>query len=266
MSSFDLVIQGATVFDGTGARTSGRCRGRGDRIAAVGAAIEAGGAASLDAGGLAVAPGFLDVHTHDDFAVVLHPEMGFKVLGGVTTVVVGNCGMGAAPHAQARGYAAAFHPGHTLPEWDGYAGYLDHLDAAPASCNVAALVGHGAVRAAAMGARRGDERQEPATGHGSPPSGDVPTGHPSGWREASDSAARCAHSTRAVNRVPGGGVNGRTAPSPPATGNSARPWGWTRPGRPGLDAYSTGSIQPACAVSVSLVNSPDGSSNTPKST
>ncbi len=152
MSTYDLVIQGATVFDGTGA--AGRRADvavRGDRIAAVAESIEPAGAAALDARGLAVAPGFLDVHTHDDFAVVLHPEMGFKVLGGVTTVVVGNCGMGAAPYAQARGYAMAFHPGLPLPEWQGYAGYLDHLDAEPASCNVAALVGHGAVRAAAMG-------------------------------------------------------------------------------------------------------------------
>lgn len=152
MSTYDLVIQGATVFDGTGAE--GRRADvalRGDRIAAVADAIEPAGATVIDARGRAVAPGFIDVHTHDDFAVVLHPEMGFKVLGGVTSVVVGNCGMGAAPHAQARGYAAAFHPGLQLPHWEGYGGYLDHLDAAPASCNVAALVGHGAVRAAAMG-------------------------------------------------------------------------------------------------------------------
>jgi N-acyl-D-aspartate/D-glutamate deacylase len=152
MSTYDLVIQGATVLDGTGA--DGRRADlavHGDRIAAVADAIEPAGAAVIDARGLAVAPGFIDVHTHDDFAVVLHPEMGFKVLGGVTTVVVGNCGMGAAPYAQARGYAAAFHPGLQLPHWEGYAGYLDHLDAAPPSCNVAALVGHGALRAAAMG-------------------------------------------------------------------------------------------------------------------
>ena len=152
MSTYDLVIQGATLYDGTGA--AGRRADvavRGDRIAAVEATLDPAGAATLDAQGLAVAPGFLDVHTHDDFAVVLHPEMGFKVQGGVTTVVVGNCGMGAAPQAQARGFAAAFHPGLQLPEWDGYAGYLDHLDAAPASCNVAALVGHGAVRAAVLG-------------------------------------------------------------------------------------------------------------------
>jgi N-acyl-D-amino-acid deacylase len=152
MSTYDLVIRGATLYDGTG--VAGRAADvgvRGDRIVAVKAALDPSGAATLDARGLAVAPGFLDVHTHDDFAVVLHPEMGFKVQGGVTSVVVGNCGMGASPHAQARGFAAAFHPGLQLPEWDGYAGYLDHLDAAPASCNVAALVGHGAVRAAVLG-------------------------------------------------------------------------------------------------------------------
>jgi N-acyl-D-aspartate/D-glutamate deacylase len=152
MSTYDLVIRGATLYDGTGAAGRAADLGvRGDRIAAIGAALDPAGAATLDARGLAVAHGFLDVHTHDDFAVVLHPEMGFKVQGGVTSVVVGNCGMGAAPHAQARGFAAAFHPGLQLPAWDGYAGYLDHLDAAPASCNVAALVCHGAVRAAVLG-------------------------------------------------------------------------------------------------------------------
>ena len=152
MSTYDLVIRGATLYDGTGA--AGRRADvavRGDRIAAVEPALDPAGAMTLDAHGLAIAPGFLDVHTHDDFAVVLYPAMGFKVQGGVTTVVVGNCGMGAAPQPQARAFAAAFHPGQALPEWDGYAGYLDHLDAAPASCNVAALVGHGVVRAAVMG-------------------------------------------------------------------------------------------------------------------
>ncbi|RIL06464.1 MAG: N-acyl-D-amino-acid deacylase [Proteobacteria bacterium] len=156
MSSYDLVIRGGTLYDGTGAE--GRRADvavRGDRIAEVADAVAAPGATVVDAAGLAVAPGFLDVHTHDDFAALLHPEMGFKVQGGVTTVVVGNCGMGAAPWAQACGYAAAFHPGRSLPAWDGYAGYLAQLDAAPASCNVAALVGHGAVRAAVLG---GDAR------------------------------------------------------------------------------------------------------------
>jgi len=113
------VIRGGTVVDGTGAAARrADVALSGDRIAAVGPDLDASGAAIVDASGLAVAPGFIDVHTHDDFAVLLHPEMGFKVQGGVTTVVVGNCGMGAAPWPQARGYAAAFHPGHVLPEWE----------------------------------------------------------------------------------------------------------------------------------------------------
>lgn len=152
--AYDLVIRGAALYDGTGAPPfAGDLAVAAGRIAALGALdpARAAGAPALDGRGLALAPGFVDVHTHDDFAVLLHPEMGFKVQGGVTSVVVGNCGLGAAPQPVARGMAAAFHPGATLPDWDGYGGYLARLDAEPASCNVAALVGHGTVRAAAMG-------------------------------------------------------------------------------------------------------------------
>lgn len=156
IASHDFVLRGGSVIDGTGAAARrADVAIAGDRIAAVGPDLDADGAPVVDATGLAVAPGFIDVHTHDDFAVLLHPEMGFKVQGGVTSVVVGNCGMGAAPWAQARGYASAFHPGHVLPEWDGYDGYLRALEKAPASCNVAALIGHGAARAAVLG---GDAR------------------------------------------------------------------------------------------------------------
>jgi N-acyl-D-aspartate/D-glutamate deacylase len=151
MPRYDLVIHGAALHDGSGAPpVCADLAVRGDRIAAIGPDLP-GGAARVDGSGLALAPGFVDVHTHDDFAAVLYPEMGFKVQGGVTSVVVGNCGMGAAPWPQATAYAAAFHPGRTLPRWDGYAGYLARLDAEPASCNVAALVGLGAVRAAVLG-------------------------------------------------------------------------------------------------------------------
>jgi N-acyl-D-aspartate/D-glutamate deacylase len=156
MPAYDLVIRGATVYDGSGGPAQQTDLAmRGDRIAALAPAIAAEGAPQIDASGLALAPGFIDVHTHDDFAAVLMPEMGFKVQGGVTSVVVGNCGMGAAPWHQACAYAAAFHPGQALPAWEGYAGYLAHLDASPASCNVAALIGLGAVRAAVLG---GDAR------------------------------------------------------------------------------------------------------------
>lgn len=148
----DLVIRNAVVFDGTG--TPGQAADvalDGDRIAAVGQIPSDAGAPELDATGLALAPGFIDVHTHDDFAAIVHPDMAFKALGGVTTCVVGNCGLGAAPYPQATLLARAFHPQSTLPPWDGYAGYLDYLDREPPSVNVGVLAGHGTARLAAMG-------------------------------------------------------------------------------------------------------------------
>ena len=77
MAGYDLVIRGGTVYDGTGASGARADVGvRGERIAAVGIIPERGGA-ELDATGLAVSPGFIDVHSHDDFAVLLDPQMAF---------------------------------------------------------------------------------------------------------------------------------------------------------------------------------------------
>lgn len=149
--SYDVVIREASVFDGSGAPPiTADVAIDGDRIAAIGAV---GGRAreTLDGRGLALSPGFIDVHTHDDFAAVLHPQMDFKLCGGVTTCVVGNCGMGAAPFAQASAMARAFHPRALLPEWRGYSGYFAHLDRAPAAVNIGVLIGHGTARMAAMG-------------------------------------------------------------------------------------------------------------------
>jgi len=121
----------------------------GDRIAAVGD-VQGAGARDIVGSGLALAPGFIDVHTHDDFAALIHRDMAFKTLGGVTTCIVGNCGFGAAPFAQAALMARAFHPNDALPPYEGYAGYLAHLDANPTGVNVGALAGHGTLRLAAM--------------------------------------------------------------------------------------------------------------------
>jgi N-acyl-D-amino-acid deacylase len=151
----DLVIRNASVYDGTGsAPVITDVAIEGERIAEVGTP----GAAreELDATGLALAPGFIDVHTHDDFAAVLYPDMAFKVCGGVTTCIVGNCGMGAAPFRQAAVLARAFHPGQELPDWGDYHGYFGTLDAQPPSVNVGVLVGHGSMRMAAMQRDRGE--------------------------------------------------------------------------------------------------------------
>ena len=125
---FDAVIREVSVYDGTG--TPPRLADvalEGGRIASVG---QVAGAAreTVDGRGLALAPGFIDVHTHDDFAAVMHPEMSFKLVGGVTTCIVGNCGFGAAPFAAAAVMAKTLHPKFDLPAWDGYAGYAQGLE------------------------------------------------------------------------------------------------------------------------------------------
>ena len=148
---FDALIREVSVYDGTGAppRTADVAI-EGGRIACVGTA--AGVAReSVDGRGLALAPGFIDVHTHDDFAAVMHPEMSFKLVGGVTTCIVGNCGFGAAPFAAASVMAKTLHPNLDLPAWEGYAGYAHLLERNPPGTNVGVLIGHGTARLAAMG-------------------------------------------------------------------------------------------------------------------
>jgi N-acyl-D-amino-acid deacylase len=160
----DLLVRGATVYDGTGgpARVADVAV-TADRIEAVGDLSAAHAGTEIAAGGLALAPGFIDVHSHDDFAVFLMPEMDFKVGQGVTTSVVGNCGLGAAPFGSAQRYLPFFgadnHRG-LLPNWTTYGDYLDAVDSDPPSLNVAVLVGHGTLRIDAMG----NERRAPTDG------------------------------------------------------------------------------------------------------
>jgi N-acyl-D-amino-acid deacylase len=150
MSAYDVVIRGGTVYDGTGA--GGRAADvaiRGDRVAAVGS-VSAPGVREVDAAGLAVTPGFIDVHSHDDFVVLLEPEMPFKVMQGVTTDVVGNCGSGVVPFAAGLARFRRLHPDANPRPWDGFGGYLERVDEARPSCNVAVLMGHGSLRRGAM--------------------------------------------------------------------------------------------------------------------
>jgi N-acyl-D-aspartate/D-glutamate deacylase len=152
MATADLLIREALLYDGSGAApVIGDLAIEGDRIAAIGS-VSGGARRTLDAKGLALAPGFIDVHTHDDFAVVKQPDMAFKVLGGVTTCVIGNCGFGPAPFREAWQMAAGFQSAGELSGWEGHRGYLERLERDPPSLNVAMLIGHGTVRLAAMAA------------------------------------------------------------------------------------------------------------------
>jgi N-acyl-D-amino-acid deacylase len=150
----DLMIRNATIFDGLGSpRFAGDLAVSGDRITAVG---DLGGTAAdreIDASGLAVAPGFIDAHTHDDRAVLCGPAcMLCKMSQGVTTVVVGNCGISLSPVRLTKrppppldllGDEAWF-------AFDSFAAYADRLARDPSPVNTYALIGHMSLRVEAM--------------------------------------------------------------------------------------------------------------------
>ena len=98
MSSCDTLIRNARVVDGSGADPEILDVALGDgRITAIAPRLALHSAELVDAEGLALAPGFIDVHTHDDLCVLRSPEMLPKLSQGVTTVIVGNCGISASP-------------------------------------------------------------------------------------------------------------------------------------------------------------------------
>ncbi|HUF54136.1 MAG TPA: D-aminoacylase [Dehalococcoidia bacterium] len=152
--TYDLLIRGGTVVDGTGSPGfSADVAVRGDRVAAIGSQNPAQATHTIDATGRIVCPGFIDVHTHDDAAVISMP-MDFKLMQGVTTDVVGNCGAGVAPYNRERGLVPAI--GMVLGEtgeitWQSFGEYMDAVEAADPAINVACLVPHGATRYATMG-------------------------------------------------------------------------------------------------------------------
>src|SRR5271165_6629287 len=145
MTHCDMVIRGARVVDGSGAPAVVMDVAVKDgRVAAVGPGLEAAAERVVEAAGLTLAPGFIDTHTHDDTSVIETPEMLPKVSQGVTTVVVGNCGISAAP-VRLKGDPPD--PLILLGEKElfRYATFAEYVgaigDARPA-VNVAALVGH----------------------------------------------------------------------------------------------------------------------------
>ena len=158
---YDTLIHGALIYDGTGAPPQRADVALADgRIAAIGQLAAEPARAVMAGSGLALAPGFIDAHTHDDTNVIRTPDMLPKLSQGVTTVVVGNCGISAAP-VSLRGDPPD--PMNLLGEREAFsyptfADYTRAVDAAQPSVNVAALVGHTALRSNHM-----DRLDRPAT-------------------------------------------------------------------------------------------------------
>jgi N-acyl-D-aspartate/D-glutamate deacylase len=149
MLSCDTLIRNASVLDGSGAAPVrldvALC---GDRICKIGPSLEFDAAVALDAESLVLSPGFIDVHTHDDTSVIRTPAMLPKLTQGVTTVIVGNCGISAAPVTlrgeppdpmNLLGDAGAF-------RYPTFAAYVAAIREATPAVNVGALVGHTALR------------------------------------------------------------------------------------------------------------------------
>ncbi|MBV9088956.1 MAG: amidohydrolase family protein [Mycobacteriaceae bacterium] len=170
---YDIVIKGGLIVDGTGAEPYvGDVAIQDGRIAAVGA-VSGPAKEVIDAAGLMVTPGFVDIHTHYDGQVswdsLLEPSSGH----GVTTVVIGNCGVGFAPVRPGREEwliklmeGVEDIPGTALTEgiswgWESYPEYLDAIEQRELAVDVGSQVAHGAIRAYAMGDR--GARNEPAT-------------------------------------------------------------------------------------------------------
>ncbi|HJM36071.1 MAG TPA: amidohydrolase family protein, partial [Acidimicrobiales bacterium] len=170
----DLVIRGGTVVDGTGSEPkTADVAIDGDTVVAVGE-VELSGVKEIDATGKLVTPGFVDIHTHLDAQLGWDPLGSSSCWHGVTSVVLGNCGVTFAPVKSGdQDFLAEMMesvediPAQSILEglpwnWNTYGEYLDVLETLPKGVNVGGMVGHCAVRVAAMGDRSLDE--EPASG------------------------------------------------------------------------------------------------------
>jgi N-acyl-D-aspartate/D-glutamate deacylase len=154
----ELVIRGGTIVDGTGAeRFSGDVAVDGGTITDVGGRLE--GRQVIDADGAVVAPGWVDVHTHYDGQVTWDDELDPSFSNGVTTLVMGNCGVGFAPCPPGEQATlielmegvedipgSALHEGVPWGRWESFPEYLDFLDSRSYALDVAAQLAHGSLR------------------------------------------------------------------------------------------------------------------------
>ena len=150
----DLVIRNATIVDGTGA--PGR---RGDVAVDAGRITEVDsvsdtGRRELEADGLCLSPGFIDMHSHSDHYLLVNPTAEGKIAQGITTEVCGNCGFSSAPlvHPDERAETLGYLAKHGIEaDWTSVAEYFDTLENHGIGLNFMTLIGHGTLRAAVVG-------------------------------------------------------------------------------------------------------------------
>src|SRR5277367_3175285 len=150
----DVLIRGGTLIDGSGRPGEiGDVAVRDGRIAALGRSLPEGAAKVIDAEGLSVAPGFIDIKTHSDFTLPINPKAESKVRQGVTTEIVGHCGFSVAPALPGKvdllkDYLSPSAPWLPFRETS----FPDYLESFPATAvNAGMLVGHNTLRLMVMG-------------------------------------------------------------------------------------------------------------------
>ena len=159
----DIIIRNALVLDGTGAPPNEiDVAITGDRITGIGNPLPSAAATSdtteIDAAGKVLAPGFVDVHTHDDGALLRHPGMEFKLSQGCTSLVIGNCGFSAIPAVPGEREKSGLIG--VTPNWHDLDGFRSAVEEANPSVNAMALIGHNTSRSLVMQ----NERRAPSPG------------------------------------------------------------------------------------------------------
>ncbi|MGD2142655.1 MAG: D-aminoacylase [Candidatus Bathyarchaeota archaeon] len=154
MEHYDVMIKGGKIVDGSGNPWfKGDVAVRGDKIAKIGDLASHEAEMEIDATGLLICPGFIDVHTHTDDSFIINPKADSKIRQGVTTEILGNCGNSLAPITE---LGKSFEDKRFKElgiewDWNTVAEYLDRLEKVGMPVNVGTLVGHGTVRASIMG-------------------------------------------------------------------------------------------------------------------
>ena len=150
----DLVLRRATVFDGTGAPgLELDVAVTGDRITEVGT-ITATGSEEIDLAGMALAPGFIDIHSHADLSLLVNPNAESRIRQGVTLEIVGQDGSSVGPMSDAGFRATRDRYRDTYGvdiNFQDLGGFLDQLDRTPATVNLATMIGHGTIRGLVVG-------------------------------------------------------------------------------------------------------------------
>ncbi|MSQ09214.1 MAG: D-aminoacylase [Dehalococcoidia bacterium] len=155
-SLFDILIKNGRVIDGSGSPAfEADVAIAGDRIAAIGK-IEGQAKRTVDAKGLAVTPGFIDLHTHSDFQFFVDPSADSKTTQGVTTEFMGNCGLSMCaplhgPSREDMDTRVDWYDTKWRANWTGFPAYMEALEKTGKALNVITQVGHGTVRKAILG-------------------------------------------------------------------------------------------------------------------